>query len=160
MLDGNPYRIAGPALISFSGGRTSAFMLKQILDAHGGTLPVDVRVCFANTGREMPETLDFVEECSQRWSVPIVWLEYDLDAPHHTRIVDHATASRNGEPFRAAIANRGFLPNPVTRFCTTETYAERLIMRRLRPPLLEAAGSSGRITSHNFSIDRHPLASP
>ncbi|MEI7608264.1 MAG: hypothetical protein WCJ64_12885 [Rhodospirillaceae bacterium] len=64
----DPYRIAGPALVSFSGGRTSAFMLKHILDAHGGVLPADVRVCFANTGREMLETLNFVEECSRRWS--------------------------------------------------------------------------------------------
>ena len=126
MSDGNPYRIAGPALVSFSGGRTSAFMLRHILDAHGGTLPADIRVCFANTGREMPETLDFVEECSRRWSVNIVWLEYDPEAPHHTRIVTHASASRDGEPFRAVIANRGFLPNPVTRFCTTETKIRRM----------------------------------
>lgn len=32
----NPYHIEGPALISVSGGRTSGFMLRQILDAHGG----------------------------------------------------------------------------------------------------------------------------
>jgi hypothetical protein len=30
----------------------------------------------------------------------------------------HATASRNEEPFDLAIANRGMLPNPVTRYCT------------------------------------------
>ena len=48
----DPYLITGPALISFSGGRTSAYMLKMILDAHGGTLPDDVHVCFANTGKE------------------------------------------------------------------------------------------------------------
>ena len=128
MSDGNPYRIAGPALVSFSGGRTSAFMLRHILEAHGGSLPADVHVCFANTGREMPETLDFVEECARRWSVKIVWLEYDLAAPHQTRIITHASASRDGEPFRAVIANRGFLPNPVTRFCTSELKIRRLKM--------------------------------
>ena len=32
----NPYLIEGPAVISFSGGRTSGYMLKHILDAHGG----------------------------------------------------------------------------------------------------------------------------
>ena len=39
----NPYLIKGPALISFSGGRTSGYMLNHILEAHGGRLPDDVR---------------------------------------------------------------------------------------------------------------------
>jgi hypothetical protein len=65
----NPYLIEGPALISFSGGRTSGYMLWQILDAHGGTLPDDVHVCFANTGKEREETLRFVHECETRWGV-------------------------------------------------------------------------------------------
>lgn len=47
----NPCKIEGPAVISFSGGRTSGMMLRAILDAHGGTLPADVRVLFANTGK-------------------------------------------------------------------------------------------------------------
>ena len=52
----NPYKINGPALISFSGGRTSGFMLWNILQAHNGKLPDDVYVTFANTGKEAPET--------------------------------------------------------------------------------------------------------
>ena len=61
----------GNVQIAFSGGRTSAYMLHHILEANGG-LPDRANVVFANTGREMPETLDFVQECSDRWSVPIV----------------------------------------------------------------------------------------
>jgi hypothetical protein len=34
----NPYLIEAPALISFSGGRTSGYMLKQIIEAYGGIL--------------------------------------------------------------------------------------------------------------------------
>ena len=45
--------------IAFSGGRTSAYMLHHILEANGG-LPERVEVTFQNTGREMPQTLDFV----------------------------------------------------------------------------------------------------
>lgn len=122
----NPYLIQGPALISFSGGRTSGFMLKHIIDAHGGTLPADVHVAFANTGREMPETLDFVQECSERWGVRIVWLEFDPKAPHKIAVVSHNSASRNGEPLAAVFGERQMLPNPVMRFCTIDSKIKRL----------------------------------
>lgn len=126
MLDRtSPYLIDGPALISFSGGRTSGYMLKHILDAFGGTLPGNIKVVFCNTGREMPETLDFVQECGSRWNVNITWLEYDKYAEFKTRIVSHNSASRNGEPFKQVIDKRGFLPNPVTRFCTVELKIRR-----------------------------------
>ena len=45
----------GNVLISFSGGRTSGYMLHRILKANGD-LPDRVKVLFANTGREMPDT--------------------------------------------------------------------------------------------------------
>lgn len=66
-----PFFIDGPAVISFSGGRTSAEMLRRILDAHDGELPDDVFVDFTNTGKEREETLVFVNECSVRWGIPI-----------------------------------------------------------------------------------------
>ena len=119
----NPYKIEGPALISFSGGRTSAFMLWNILQAHGGVLPDDIYVTFANTGKEAPETLDFVHEIEQKWDVKIYWLElyFGEERPvYRTKIVDYETASRNGEPFEALLDRRQYLPNPVTRFCTSE----------------------------------------
>jgi predicted phosphoadenosine phosphosulfate sulfurtransferase len=46
----NPYLIKEPTCISFSGGRTSAFMLHKILEANNG-LPDEAIVCFANTGK-------------------------------------------------------------------------------------------------------------
>lgn len=115
----NPFLIEGPACISFSGGRTSAYMLWRILEAHGGKLPEDVVVCFANTGKEEEATLRFVERCSKEWNVPIVWIEYQEEDPKFA-IVDFESASRNGEPFELVIKNKNYLPNPVTRFCTTE----------------------------------------
>ncbi len=121
----NPYLIEGPALISFSGGRTSGYMLKRIVDAHGGTLPDDVHVCFANTGKEREETLRFVHECGTRWGVHIRWLEWakrkrgDAWEDGFTE-VGYNSASRAGEPFAALIADRQMLPNPVTRYCTQQ----------------------------------------
>lgn len=122
----NPYRIDTPGIISFSGGRTSGYMLRMILDAFGGQLPDGIKVVFCNTGKERPETLDFVERCSIEWDVPIAWLEYRYESGPTFAMVDYATASRDGEPLEAAIVKprsgtSGYLPNPITRYCTIET---------------------------------------
>ena len=118
----NPYLIAGPALISFSGGRTSAFMLRQILDAHGGALPDDVVVAFANTGKEREETLRFVHECGSRWNVRIHWLEWRGGSSGNAEVeyeeVGFNSASRAGEPFANLIAEKQRLPSGMERWCT------------------------------------------
>lgn len=119
----NPYFIEGPALISFSGGRTSGYMLKQILDAHGGTLPEDVHVCFANTGKEREETLRFVYECATRWDVKVNWLEWQsrrkaVPVEQRFAIVGYNSASRRGEPFKSLCADKKSTPNAVRRWCT------------------------------------------
>jgi 3'-phosphoadenosine 5'-phosphosulfate sulfotransferase (PAPS reductase)/FAD synthetase len=114
----NPFIIDEPTCISFSGGRTSAYMLWRVLEANGG-LPKEAVVCFANTGKEDEATLKFVNDCSVNWSVPIVWLEYTPEQPKF-RVVDYENANRNGEPFSHLISKKSFLPNSVMRFCTTE----------------------------------------
>jgi 3'-phosphoadenosine 5'-phosphosulfate sulfotransferase (PAPS reductase)/FAD synthetase len=115
----NPFLITEPTCISFSGGRTSAYMLYKVLEAHDMSLPSDAIVCFANTGKEDEETLKFVQSCSDNWNVEIHWVEYQNAEPAFVR-VDFQSASRNGEPFEALIRKRQYLPNPVTRFCTAE----------------------------------------
>jgi 3'-phosphoadenosine 5'-phosphosulfate sulfotransferase (PAPS reductase)/FAD synthetase len=99
----SPFRIEGPAVVSFSGGRTSGYMLRRILDE--GLRP-DVHVLFADTGKERPETYAFVRECSVRWGVTVHWV---------------ARPAPDGvPPFEQLISERRFLPNPVSRFCTAE----------------------------------------
>ena len=115
----NPYLITEPTVISFSGGRTSAYMLWKCLEAHNGKLPPYAIVCFANTGKEEEATLKFVHDCSVNWNVPIVWLEY-RDAEIKSVVVNYKTASRNGEPFEALIRKRGIVPNPRNKSCTAE----------------------------------------
>ena len=111
----------GNVQIAFSGGRSSAYMLKRLIDANPGAgWGERVQVTFQNTGREMPETLDFVREVERRFGVPVVWLEYAPENNPMFRVVDHATASRNGEPFEALIRKRKYLPNQNMRFCTEE----------------------------------------
>lgn len=114
----DPFEIDSPTCISFSGGRTSAYMLWRVLQSNGG-LPKEAIVCFANTGKEEEATLRFVRDCGLNWHVPITWLEYRNDEKGYA-VVDFDKASRNGEPFEAIIRKRNYLPNPVTRFCTSE----------------------------------------
>jgi 3'-phosphoadenosine 5'-phosphosulfate sulfotransferase (PAPS reductase)/FAD synthetase len=119
----NPYKIPEPSLISFSGGRTSGYMLWNILKAYDGKLPDDIWVVFANTGKEAPETLDFIKDVSDKWGVHINWLELSVHKERpiwRTRQVTYETASRNGEPFDMLIKKQPFLPNPSMRFCTSE----------------------------------------
>lgn len=113
----SPYKIEGPALISFSGGRTSGYMLHQIVQAHGGTLPDNVHVAFANTGKEREEALRFVHECGSRWGAKVHWLEWRRDKPGFEE-VGFNSASRDGEPFKALIDWKQRLPNSFERWCT------------------------------------------
>ena len=122
------YRANENTLIAMSGGRTSAFMLHQVLLAYNYELPDHIKIIFNNTGKEMPETLNFVRDIETNWDVKIAWVEsyckpyagekknkkhsYDL------KIVNHETAARNGEPFKQLVEMHDSLPNPVTRYCS------------------------------------------
>ena len=113
-----------PIQVALSGGRTSAYMLRCLLEANPGMRERDdVAVIFTNTGREMPETLDFVDTIGRKWDVNIVWLEYDIwpFGEIGWRVVDRETASEAGEPFKKAIVRKKhYLPGPFTRWCTQE----------------------------------------
>ena len=123
----NPYKITEPTCISFSGGRTSAYMLWQVLQSNGG-LPDQTEVVFCNTGKELEETLSFVNDCSVNWGVAITWLEYDWDAENKFNIVDFDSASRNGEPFERVIRHYNLkLPNPVSRWCSGDMKHDTVI---------------------------------
>ena len=114
----SPFVVDGPAYISFSGGRSSARMLWEVIQE--GMRP-DVHVLFANTGKEDPRALDFVNECGSRWGVRVRWIEYAHPDAGGFREVTYETARRKGEPFRECIQNRGFLPHPGNPYCSTET---------------------------------------
>lgn len=98
--------------ISFSGGRSSAVMVHECLklfrDSH------EIRITFCNTGQEHEETLRFVDAVDRHFCRPmgheVVWIEAEIHGPGKgptARVVTYDTASRNGEPFEAAIAKHG-----------------------------------------------------
>ena len=120
----DPYRIPRPAVISFSGGRTSGYMLAHIVAAYGGTLPDDIAVVFANTGLEHLATLDFVDICSKAWGVDIAWVEVRLGraAPHAHRRSSRRVARRRA--LCGADRPQGLRARVGIRFCTGSRYVE------------------------------------
>lgn len=107
-------------IINFSGGRTSAYMTKRLIEEGGEYL-----VTFQNTGKEMPQTLDFVNECDKRWGLNIVWLEYRKPATFE--VVTYETASRDGRPYKELLEQRpSSIPNMQFRYCTMELKIETL----------------------------------
>lgn len=107
--------------VSFSGGRTSAFLAKWCLKNLSGEF--DIVCVFANTGKERPETLDFIHKCDRYFGLNLVWVEAITNPAHgkgtRAKIVNFETASRNGEPFEAFIRKHG-MPNQGTPHCTRE----------------------------------------
>lgn len=108
-------------LVSFSGGRTSAYMTKMLLDKYKDVY--NIHVVFANTGLEHPNTLDFIRKCDVIFGFNTVWLE---SVVHHGerksctyKVVTYETASRNGEPFEEVIKKYG-IPNKTFMHCTRE----------------------------------------
>ena len=129
--DSNPYLIPNDGLkrvVHFSGGRSSAYLLYQIIQTNRLQTP-DVQVVFCNTGKEREETLEFVRRCQVEWGWNIHWLEYHYDRtakggradPKHVAVqVYFPTASRKGEPFEEMIQASSMLPNVAMRKCTSE----------------------------------------
>jgi 3'-phosphoadenosine 5'-phosphosulfate sulfotransferase (PAPS reductase)/FAD synthetase len=95
-------------------------MTKRLIDEGGQYI-----VTFQNTGKEMPQTLEFINECDKRWNLNIVWLEYRKPATFE--VVTYETASRQGEPFNQLLEQRpSGIPNQQFRFCTMELKIETL----------------------------------
>lgn len=108
-------------LISFSGGRTSAYMTWWLLNNMKDKF--EMIVVFANTGREREETLQFVKMCDDNFYFNTIWVEsfvhnkYGKGTTHV--VTDFYNAERNGEPFEDVIAKYG-IPNQNAPFCTRE----------------------------------------
>lgn len=117
-------------LISFSGGRTSAYMLNYIINDEKYKEKYDFIVVFANTGKEHEGTLEFVRDCEINFGIDIIWIEarhLDNNGKPFSKkgwgvkfdIVDFKTASRNGEPFEQMLSVLG-IPCSSAPFCSDQ----------------------------------------
>ncbi len=108
-------------LISFSGGRTSAFMTYRILQTYAAVY--DTVVVFANTGQENEATLKFIHDCDTYLGFNTVWVEA-VTFPGQKKsaghvVVTYETANRDGAPFEAVVAKYG-IANTTHPHCTRE----------------------------------------
>lgn len=139
-----------PKVVQFSGGQTSGFLLRRLMDANPSTFDSEFIVCFENTGKEHNATLDFVHEVETKWGVKIVWLQYCRvpainisvesipegrarsnlikkqncgDDAHWFKIVNYNTAARSIDkdtPFDVLLNWVNTLPNVQTRICSVQ----------------------------------------
>jgi len=127
--------------VSFSGGRTSAYMVWWLLNNKAAEY--DLRFVFANTGLEHEKTLDFVHRCDQEWGLNLTWVEAVVSMVHGVgithKVVDYKTAARKGEPFEQFIRFAG-VPNAAFNQCSErlkampmEHYRKMLGFKRKHP---------------------------
>jgi len=104
----------------FSGGRTSAFMAKFIKEYEAFD---NVIYIYMNTGKELEETLIFVNQCDKIFELNLVWLEAKVNSQKGKgtiyKVVNFKTASRKGEPFYDML-KKFPLPNFAASNCTRE----------------------------------------
>lgn len=111
--------------VSFSGGRTSAFMCYWLLKNKSDEF--NFIFTFANTSQEHEETLIFANECDKRFGLNLVWLEAVVNMEQgkgiRHKVVSFETAARNGEVFEAVIRKYG-IPNAALPQCTSRLKVE------------------------------------
>lgn len=107
--------------VSFSGGRTSAYMAGLIKRTCADTH--ELLFTFANTTREDDRTLIFVDQVDKYFDLNLVWLEAVVDPREGFgtthRVVDFNTAKRDGSVFRDVVRKFG-IPNQVFQPCNRE----------------------------------------
>jgi hypothetical protein len=122
-------------VVAFSGGESSAYALKLVLNKYKNTHKIIV--CFCNTGEEDEETFIFSKKISEHFNVQVTWLEYESERGFN--VVDFETAYRitdweeeneyPNHPFHKYVKDYG-LPQYPERTCTREM-KERTISRYL-----------------------------
>lgn len=108
-------------VVSFSGGRTSAYMSYWL--KRNKSEEYNLHFVFANTGREDERTLDFVLDCDANFNLNLTWLEAVTHKGERKgcthNVVSFDTADRKGRVFEEVIQKYG-IPNKAYPHCNRE----------------------------------------
>lgn len=114
-------------VVSFSGGRTSAYLvhLMEMRRAAGE----EVYYTFMDTGAEHPKTYEFIRNVVRHWNIPLVCLRVDINPElgeaNSYRIVDANEIGPDLQPWRDICAKYGtpYFGSPLcTRAMKTEVF--------------------------------------
>jgi len=111
-------------LITVSGGRSSCFMAGWAKQYYDSAI-YDVRFVFANTGQEMDETLEFMDEVDQYFKLNTAWVEACVWAGRiasTSELVDYESATRSSRfdgPYLDVVKKYG-VPNKAYPHCSRE----------------------------------------
>lgn len=109
-------------IVSFSGGRTSAYMAYK-MQFSPEFADFEKHYVFANTGKEREETLVFADRCDKEFGLNLVWVESVINQTKGIGVewmrVDYHNANRTGFPFDEMVKKFG-IPNIDFPHCTRE----------------------------------------
>lgn len=111
-------------VVSFSGGRTSAYLCKVMIETYGIH---DVDFIFMDTGAEHPETYKFIKRVADFFGINLICLQGDFDQPlgvgHGYKVVD-ITALKYDLGVYSALVKKYGTPSVVSGWCTSRMKEE------------------------------------
>jgi hypothetical protein len=146
-------------LVAISGGRSSA-MMSYIISTSEKYKDCNVVYCFANTGMERIETINFLKEIEKRWNIDIVKIEgvysEKMGIAVNYKIVDWENIDMNAKVFEGAIQhiNKGSydgLPNQTAPYCSS--YLKTLPSKKFADDIF---GKNNYVTALGFRSEDMP----
>lgn len=111
-------------VVSFSGGRTSAYLCKLMIEKFGVE---NVDFIFMDTGAEHPKTYDFIRNVNEYFNLNLVCLRGDFNQPlgkgHSYNVVDVNDISCDMKPF-SGMVNKYGTPTVASAWCTSRMKEE------------------------------------
>ena len=105
-------------VVSFSGGRTSAYLCKLMKDLYGN----NVDFIYMDTGMEHPKTYEFIKRVNKEFSLNLTCLKtkfnQTLGQANTYEVIDIESLCHDGNQFRQMMKKYGTPYNPGGAFCT------------------------------------------
>lgn len=111
-------------VVSFSGGRTSAYLCKVMIDTYGRD---NVDFIYMDTGAEHPKTYEFIKNVDREFGLNLTCLRGDFNQPlgkgHTYKVVSVDEIGHDLEPYYELMKKYG-TPSVISPWCTSRMKEE------------------------------------